>query len=239
MNKGRNNNVVILHGWKLDSKKYEPLSRKLEKKGYKVFIPDMPGNGIENTPKRVFCLDDYVIFVRKYLLSMKVQKCVLIGHSFGGRVAIKLTAKYPELVEKLVLTGVPGIVPVSTSRITIFLILAKIGNLIFSVPGVSLDKDYARRVLYRLAKSSDYYHTDGVMRQTFKNIIKTDLVESMRKLNVPVQLIWGMDDHIVPVNIAQKMNIIIETSRLNVIPDAGHDVIWIKPVEFMHRINNK
>jgi len=239
MNKGRNTNVVILHGWKLNSKRYKPLSHRLEEDGYKVFVPDMPGNGVVASPKKPYTLDDYVEYIRKYLVTNKIRRCILICHSFGGRVGIKLTASNSNLVSKLVLTGVPGVVPVSSIRIAVFLMLAKIGNAILSLPGLSSTKNFARRVLYRLANSSDYYHTDGIMRQTFKNVIKADLVKPMKMLNVPVQLIWGEDDYIISLDIAKKMKAIIRNSKLTVIPDAGHDVIWTRPAKFIREISSK
>jgi len=235
MNKSKT--IVMLHGWKLSSKRYKPLVEELGKLGYKVYIPDMPGNGVTAIPKNPFTLDDYVEYVLKYLSTNKLRRFTLIGHSFGGRVGIKLAAKNPEFINKLVLTGTPGLIPVSATKIRMFLVLAKIGNMLFSLPVLEAFKDLARRGLYRLAKSSDYYHTDGVMRQTFKNIIRADLVKSMSKLVLPVTLVWGELDEAVPVNVAKTMQKMIKGSTLVVIPGSGHDVIWTKPLRFVDAFN--
>ncbi|NCN58578.1 hypothetical protein COW99_01525 [Candidatus Roizmanbacteria bacterium CG22_combo_CG10-13_8_21_14_all_38_20] len=235
MNKGKT--IVILHGWKLSSQRYNPLVKELRKLGYRVYIPDMPGNGVAKLPKNPFTLDDYVEYVLGYLSTNKLRRFTLIGHSFGGRVGIKLVAKNPELINKLVLTGTPGVIPVSSTKIKMFLVLAKIGNMIFNLPVLELFKDSARRGLYRLAKSSDYYHTDGVMRQTFKNIIRADLVKSMSKLKLPVTLVWGEHDEAVPVNVAKVMQKMIKGSKLVVIPGSSHDVIWANPLRFIDAFN--
>jgi pimeloyl-ACP methyl ester carboxylesterase len=104
---------------------------------YSILIPDLPGFGKSNEPNENWNLDDYVEFVDEFikkasrkggfelvknilkkmqdgstgLLSQWSQqtKPILIGHSFGGRIAIKYAAKYPEKIDKLILTGAAGI----------------------------------------------------------------------------------------------------------------------------------
>ena len=233
MNKGET--VVILHGWRLNPNSYNPLVQVLKEKNIGVYIPDMPGNGVAPAPEKPYTLDDYVEYMLKYLSTNKLRKFILVGHSFGGRVGIELSVKKPKLVKRLVLSGVPGIVPASQAKISIFLALAKMGNIVFSLPGLIYLKGFARRVLYRLARASDYYHTDGIMRETFKNIIRANLRASMMQLKLPTQLIWGEDDTVVPVNIANRMKKIIRGSKLSVIAEAGHDVIWTKPKDFVNQ----
>lgn len=233
MNRGKN--IVVLHGWKLGSDRYKPLILKLSKLGFNVYVPDMPGNGIVPLPNRPYKLSDYVEYVYTYLHTNKLRKCIFVCHSFGGRVGLKLVEKYPELVEEMILTGVPGFTPVSKAKISIYFMLAKIGGFVFSIPLLSIFSDFARRVLYRLAESGDYYHTSGVMRQTLKNVIAEDLYSEMANLKCPVVLIWGQNDVIVPVEIAKRMQKLIKNSSLFVVPETGHDLIWLRPSEFISK----
>lgn len=233
MNKSKN--IVVLHGWKLGSDRYKPLIFELKNHGFNVYIPDMPGNGITPIPKRPYVLDDYVEYVLAYLHTNKLRRCIFVCHSFGGRVGLKLGEKYPQLVEEMILTGVPGFTPVSKVQLCIYFMLAKIGGFIFSIPFLSLFSDFARRVLYRLAKAGDYSHTGGIMRQTFKNVIAEDLYKPMKNVRVPVILIWGQNDVAVPVQVARKMQKLIKNSGLFVIPETGHDLVWTKPSEFISK----
>ena len=82
--------ILILHGWNLSAEKFRPLQRELEKQRYKVYGMDLPGFGKAVMPKKPLFLSDYVTFVASYLKSKKIDRAVIIGHSFGGRVAIKL-----------------------------------------------------------------------------------------------------------------------------------------------------
>ena len=222
-------NVLVLHGWKLTSDKYHDLRNELNSKGYKVLIPDMPGNGIESEPEKPYKLDDYVNFVSKYLSQKNIKECIVICHSFGGRVGIKLAAQNPELVKGLILTGVPGFRSVSWLKRISFMILAKLGRII------SMGHN-TQKILYTLSGTHDYRKTTGVMRETFKNIVSENLTEPMRKLNCPVLLIWGENDKIVPLKIAKQMQKTIDNSRLIVIPDTRHNLPYKEPALFINHL---
>lgn len=228
--------ILILHGWNLSGDKFLPLKKEFIKRGYKVYSPDMPGFGKSGFPPKPLYLSDYVHFVGEYLKKNKLDDVTIIGHSFGGRISIKLAANHPRYLNALILSGAPGINPVSQSKIYFFLVLAKIGNILFSIPGLSLMKDLSRKLLYRTARASDFYNTDKNMRDTFKNIIREDLIPYMPRMGVPTLLLWGRNDGIVPLWIAAKMNKIINGSELAVIDDARHGVPWTHPEEFADRV---
>src|SRR3990167_6771192 len=127
--------VLILHGWNLSSERYQPLIRALRKKRYRVIAPDFPGFGTAMLPSRVFALDDYVTFTADFIKKNNMKKPIVIGHSFGGRVGIKLAGTKKSLISGLVLTGVPGVRFASKAKLSFFLIAAKVGGLVFSLPG--------------------------------------------------------------------------------------------------------
>jgi pimeloyl-ACP methyl ester carboxylesterase len=214
--------ILILHGWKLSGATFLPLVKELRKKNYIVYAPDMPGFGNEKELTSPYSLQEYVSFVDSYLKKKKAKKIIIIGHSFGGRVGIKFTALHASQVEKLILTGVPGLVPASKTKIKFFLMLSKIGTLIFLVPPFSLIADSARKILYKLAGASDYLHTSGAMRETFKKVIAEDLVKPMKSIGIPVYLLWGENDGAVPMGIARQMHKIIENSHFDYIAQARH-----------------
>lgn len=234
--------VVVLHGWMLTSDKYRHLKRELKNKKYKVYIPDMPRHGEEQAPKRPWTLDDYVQFVKQFCLNNNIKEYQIIGHSFGGRVGIKLAAANPNLVKKLVLTGVPGFRVESKLRRSLFQIIAKTGRTIFkytlnrTCSGSGLDH-YMKKFLYKLAGAHDYNRTTGIMRQTFKNIIEEELIDSMRRISCPTVLVWGGEDNIIPIFVAKKMRKEITSSKLIIIPNVGHDLPIQHPEVFSKIIN--
>ncbi|MCL5746741.1 MAG: alpha/beta hydrolase, partial [Patescibacteria group bacterium] len=160
--------VIILHGWGLNGSKYNQLKKILENKNNAVYAPDMPGFGKEVLESANMDLDDYVLFLERFIKKKKIESPVLIGHSFGGRVAIKYTYKYPDQVSKLILTGVPVIRHIN-SRQKLAIVLAKIGGSASSfLPKTVFNK--LRKMPYYLAGSFDYYKA-GPMSKIFVSII--------------------------------------------------------------------
>lgn len=229
--------ILILHGWNLSAAKFDSLVKELERRGHKVICFDLPGFGKENIPDRPWNLSDYVSFVEKKLNSANIKKVILIGHSFGGRIGIKLAAGNPKLLYALVLTGTPGINPVPKVKVSLFLFSAKIGNVIFSLPILSIFKNKVRHLLYRVARATDFYNTDKKMRETFKNIIKEDLISYLKKITTPTLLLWGKKDMIVPVKIAGEMLKFINKAKLSVIPEARHGLPWTHPKIFAEKVD--
>ena len=78
----------------------------------------------------------------------------------------------------------------------------------------------------------DYYRAEGKMRDTFKNIVREELVTSMKHVSVPTILIWGAQDIIVPVSIANHMKETIPGASLTVAPEFGHGLPYKNPKEF-------
>src|SRR5581483_10107833 len=101
--------IIILHGWgtTVSGKSYSQIQSILEKDGYRVYAPDLPGFGNQKLLKPTMDLDDYVEFVETFMDNHKIDTAIFIAHSFGGRIIIKLAYKSPKRVEKIVLSGSP------------------------------------------------------------------------------------------------------------------------------------
>lgn len=223
--------IIILHGWGSSSAAWEVTKQLLEKsrlpagrQGYQVLVPDLPGFGKEPPPKKPWSVSDYVDWVLDKFGQL--DKFVLIGHSFGGRIAIKLAAQSPEKVEKLILTGAAGIRFASLKermKITLFLLGSKIFNLFFYLPPFNFIKPLSRKILYYLLGAKDYVglHNETI-KETFKKVINEDLVSQMRQIKVPTLLVWGEKDLVLPLYHAKLMQKEISGSKLEIIKDAGH-----------------
>ena len=238
--------ILILHGWRVPVERYFPLENLFLKAGFKVFVPQLPGfetdkkhtgsdrmgsPGVERIRKSIvrgYTLDNYIDFVINFLKQKKIDKVFLVGHSFGGRVAIKLSTLHPEKVKALLLTGVPAIRDKNLKR-TIFLILAKLGKAACTIPPFCLLKQGARKILYGVAGEWNYYQTNGVLKQTFKKIVNENLEPLLSKIKIPTLLLWGEKDQIVPVSIAQKIFAKIPKTDLIIISNTSHKLPYENP----------
>ena len=240
---------------------------KIQNSKFKILIVDLPGFGKSDEPNKNWKLDDYVEFVDEFIKKASrkggfelvkdllkkfnpnrglapvtteakpLQKFVLIGHSFGGRIAIKYAVKYPEKIDKLILTGAAGIKHKLTAKQKIFFILAKTGKKIFSLPIINNLEKYARKFLYKAAREKDYYKASPRMKEIMKNILDEDLTGYLNKIKNPTLLVWGREDKTTPLADGEIMNREIQNSKLVVIDDANHSLPYQKPEEFAKIIN--
>jgi pimeloyl-ACP methyl ester carboxylesterase/glycine cleavage system regulatory protein len=102
--------VVFLHGWALGSRAYKGAMRRLTSRGCRVYAPALPSfGGTANLPRKEMNLDGYAQWVADFMAAMGIDEpALVIGHSFGGGVAIKLAHLRPDLVRYLVLLNAVG-----------------------------------------------------------------------------------------------------------------------------------
>ena len=116
LEQGEGELVVLLHGWGSNITLFNHTVSVLSKK-YKVVAMDMPGFGESDEPKEPWCVDDYVDFVLKFIESYSPKKVTLLGHSFGGRVIIKMCSRaLPFEINKIILVDSAGVKPKKTFK---------------------------------------------------------------------------------------------------------------------------
>lgn len=228
--------IIILHGWGLSKKTFEPLMNEFHSRGHNVYALDFPGFGEEKSPTKPYKLSDYAEFLYAFLEKEQIKYPILIGHSFGGRVALRFSTLYPKSVRALILTGAPGYTPVSRKKLLLFITIAKIGKSVLSLPTLSFLSDTLRKYYYYIVGAREFYRAEGTMRETFKNIVSELLVEDMKQVKVSTLLLWGELDIIVPVNIAIRMRDTIKGSTLEIIEGEGHGVPFKKPKLFTDKV---
>lgn len=234
--------IVILHGWGKDmtGERYAELKAKLEKKGYKVFSPDLPGFGKNSLKKVALQFDDYVSFVHTYieeiLKETKEDKVILIGHSFGGRIAIRFTSLYPGLVKKLILSGASGLPQQHLSvKKMIIQTLTKILRPIFSIPPFSYIYASLRKLVYYSIGEMDYYKA-GNLTKTFKNVYQISIKDDLENIHIPTLLIWGELDTFVPLSDGEYMHNHIYRSKLLVVKKGTHRLPYTHPDIFVKNV---
>lgn len=162
------------------------------------------------------------------------KKIILIGHSFGGRIAIKYAIKYSEKIDKLILTGAAGIKRKLTAKQRVLFIIAKTGKLFFSLPIINFLQNPMYKLFSKIAwkRKKDYYNASPRMKEIMKNILAEDLTGYLDKIKTPTLLVWGREDETTPLADGEVMNEKIKNSELKVIDDANHSLPYQKAGEF-------
>jgi pimeloyl-ACP methyl ester carboxylesterase len=217
--------VLALHGW---GRRGNDFAGVLE--GFSGIAPDLPGFGASPEPDEVIGADAYADIVAGILDSFD-RPPVLVGHSFGGRVAVCLAAKHPDLVGPLILTGVP-------------LIRLRAGRgpsagyrLLRWLNGLGLISDERMETERRNRGSADYRAAAGVMRDILVKVVNESYEGQLSRLAEPVTLIWGEDDADVPVSVAEAAQALIDESSLEVLRGVGHFVPLEAPEALRYAID--
>ncbi len=224
--------VVILHGWGSRGESFLAVKEFLNSKGFPVYVFDLPGFGNAEAPGEPWGVGDYVKFVSEFLEKEKISKFYLLGHSLGGRISIKFAAEYPEKLSGLVLYAAAGIRHKPSLKNEIFLILAKFGKFIFSLPVIGSFRNIAEKGLYFLAGTRDYYRAKGIMKETMKKVLSEDLRPFLPLIKTPTLIVWGRDDKTTPITDAMIMEKEINGSHLEVVDNSGHSLHKERPEEF-------
>jgi pimeloyl-ACP methyl ester carboxylesterase len=207
--------VLALHGW---GRRGSDFAKSLG--DIPAIAPDLPGFGASPPPSEIIGADEYADMIVE-ILDFFDEPPVLVGHSFGGRVAVCLAARHPDRVGPLVLTGVPLIRHGSTRRPQFGYRVIRWANSIGLVSDERIEREKKRR------GSADYRNADGVMRDILVKVVNESYEEQLRHIETPVTLLWGEDDTEVPVAVAEAASVLLADSELVVLVGVGHFV----PVE--------
>jgi pimeloyl-ACP methyl ester carboxylesterase len=219
---GEGKPLLILHGWGGSSESWVNVQRILGRYGYRVICPDFPGFGKSERPKIPWNVSDYENWAIEFLKFLNLEKFYLVGHSFGGRVAIKLAVDYPEKIKKLILCAPAGIKSEPNLETKILLSFAKIGNSVFTFRHLRRFKRGVRNFFYIFLRNRDYAKANGIMKETMKKVLEEDLSLYVPRIEKKTLIIWGKNDRVVPVKFAHIFEGKIKGSELSIIPKVGH-----------------
>ncbi|MBQ7635684.1 MAG: alpha/beta hydrolase [Lachnospiraceae bacterium] len=230
--------VIILQGWGTKIGIYDGIVNALCDK-YKVVSLDLPGFGDSTEPREGWSVEDYKNFFLKFVKTLGIDSATLIGHSFGGRVIIKLFAE-KDLdfnVEKIVLIDSAGIV-----RPKSFKTKAKIARykMIKKLAGLKISGFFFGPAIEEWKKkqgSEDYRNASPVMRECLVKAVNEDLTYLLPKIDRETLLIWGDKDTATPLQDGKDMERLIPGAGLAVIPGTGHYSFLEAPGVFSRIIN--
>lgn len=202
--------IVYLHGWGQNIEMMEPIAKPFKNK-HRIIIIDLPGFGSSDEPDEVWSLEDYADMVHELLKSLGIKKTSMIGHSFGGKIAIVYASKYD--VERLILLASPFKVRIKKPTLKV-----KILKTAKKIPGLS---GLAEAMKKRMG-SVDYKSATPKMRDILVKHVNTDLTDIASKIKCPTFIIWGDRDEQVPVSDAYELESIIKDSGLTVYEGCTH-----------------
>lgn len=214
--------VLMLHGWGANIELVAPLAKMLARQGHPVYALDLPGFGQTPEPPSVWTVFDYARFVVACMDALQLERVNLFGHSFGGRLSLILGADVPARLHKIVLADSAGVKPkaspVSQMRLKTYKAIRD-GLKAIGLRGLS---ERLRGWYNARYGSADFNAVQGVMRQTFINVIQEDLLPYAARVSRSALLVWGDKDEDTPLWQGQKLEATIPDAGLVVLQGAGH-----------------
>ncbi len=222
--------VILLHGWGQNTEMMKPVADHLSEH-FTVYNLDFPGFGLSDTPKVKWGVPEYSDMLAKFINEFNIESPILIGHSFGVRVAIYYAKDYP--VSKMVFTGGAGILPKRGLKYYLRTYTYKAAKAVLSLPGLSKVKEK----MMKNAGSEDYKALSGPMKESFVAIVNQDLTPYLKDIKCEVLLIWGEHDDATPLWMGQVMEKEIPNAGLAIFENEGHYAYWNQMQRFLNVVD--
>ena len=197
--------IVLLHGWGQNIDMMKPLGNYLSD-DYQILIVDLPGFGNSEEPKYPWSLLDYVKSIREIVLKEKIDKPIMMGHSFGGKLALLYASIYD--VSKLVVFASPINHNHQVS------LKSKVLKGIKKLPMM----DKLGEKMKKHMGSTDYRQASPVMREILVNHLSTDIYDDLSNIKASTLIVWGEQDVTVSPNVAYEIDERINDSGVVILP---------------------
>lgn len=212
--------IVLMHGWGQTHASFLPMAELLGAVGTRHVL-DLPGFGASEAPPIEWGTLDYAKRVVAWLDEQGIEKADLIGHSFGGRLSVRIGCHFPERVRSIVLIGAAGLRPKRSFKQRFRVTFSRwLGKLARALPAFLRDPI----LKWREGKfgSPDFRAAKEPLRTILSRVVAEDLQDEARKVKAPTLLMYGRNDTETPVEMGERYKALIAGSEMLVIEDQGH-----------------
>jgi pimeloyl-ACP methyl ester carboxylesterase len=247
--------LLMIHGVGDNSAAWEPVHAKLAQR-FTVIAPDLLGHGESDKPRADYSLAAFANGMRDLLAVLGIDRVTVVGHSFGGGVAMQFAYQYPQLVERIVLVSAGGVAEdVSIALRAAAMPMGSEALAVLRAPGVMPAVRLFGRAIGTVLGSTkfgrDAADVVGLLEgfqdpralaafaRTLRSVVDargqfvTMLDRSYLMESIPVQLVWGDEDPIIPVEHARMAHAAMRGSRLEIFENSGHMPFGDDPDRFV------
>jgi pimeloyl-ACP methyl ester carboxylesterase len=234
--------LLLLHGLACDHTTWDPIIGELAE-NYTVIAPDFLGHGESDTPRADYSIGGYANGMRDLLTILNIDKVTVVGHSFGGGVAMQFAYQFPERTERLVLVSTgglgrevsPGIRAITLPGFHQFIGLINlpvVRTVMQSLlTGLADSGPVAFRDLHEVAGIVESWRDRG-KRRAISHVVRNciDLrgqIITMRDrayltAAMPMALVWGAGDMVIPVKQTKTVADLAPDARIEIFAGSGH-----------------
>ncbi len=214
---GRGDPVVLVHGLSGSTRWWARNVPSLAEH-YRVYLVNLPGFGALRFSGPRFVLAEATSWLLAWMEAVGLESAHLVGHSMGGYLCLKVAARRPEAVRRLVLVDPAGMPSHRT-------MLGHLGPLLLSAR-------YARPTFLPVLVRDALYAGPFTLLRAARDLLAEDVRGDLRRVGAPTLLVWGERDPLIPPSVGDVMRAEIPASRLLVIEGAGHNPMFDRPKDF-------
>lgn len=221
--------LILMHGWGCDHSTVRSIAATAALT-HTVYNIDFPGFGASEEPAEVWGVERYTRLIEALVKAENLESPVLVGHSFGGRVAILFASR--NKADKVILVDAAGIKPRRSLKYYLKVYSFKAGKKFWEL---ILGKEKAQARIDRMRArrgSSDYAGASPMMRRILSKVVNEDLTDRLPMISAPTLLIWGENDTATPLSDAKIMARLIPDAGLVSFPGCGHYSFLDNPGQF-------
>ena len=233
--------ILLIHGLAGSSKTWDAVIEPLSA-DYDVIAPDLLGHGESAKPRGDYSLGAFASGLRDFLTVLDVATVTVVGHSFGGGVAMQLAYQHPHLIDRLVLVGSGGLGREVSPLLRMLALPGAEYLMPLGIPKVVVDastevgKFLGRRNI-RSERLGEFWRAYASLAgaenrrafvKTMRGVIEPggQTVSATDRLylaaRVPMMIVWGDSDGVIPVEHGRNAHELIENSRLEILEGVGH-----------------
>ena len=228
---GTGRDVVLLHGWGQSRAFWANIQERLAQE-FTVHSIDLPGFGLSDEPPVPWGVREYAEFVYALVQQLGIAPPIIIGHSFGGKIAAVYAACFP--VHKLVLYSASGLATQSLRKVMhgylVQLLQYVAPNTIYRLHSIIFKpKDYRNQPLVHRGRSRR-------MLAVYLNIYRANIESLLGQIQGEVLLIYGRRDTIVTYDVGLRMVRLIQHGQLLTFHQSGHFAHFEEREQFMRAV---
>jgi pimeloyl-ACP methyl ester carboxylesterase len=250
--------ILLIHGIGDNSTTWSTVQSKLAQR-FTVIAPDLLGHGRSDKPRADYSVAAYANGMRDLLSVLDVERVTVVGHSLGGGVAMQFAYQFPQLVDRLILVGAGGVtkdvnialriasLPMGTEALALLRlplvlpalqVVGRVGGAVFGSTGLGRDLPDVLRILADLPEPTASSAFARTLRAVvdWRGQVVTMLDRCYLTESVPVQLIWGSQDSVIPVSHARMAHSAMPGSVLEVFDGSGHFPFHDDPDRFVESV---
>jgi pimeloyl-ACP methyl ester carboxylesterase len=250
--------ILLIHGIGDNSTTWSTVQSKLAQR-FTVIAPDLLGHGRSDKPRADYSVAAYANGMRDLLSVLDVERVTVVGHSLGGGVAMQFAYQFPQLVDRLILVGAGGVtkdvnialriasLPMGTEALALLRlplvlpalqVVGRVGGAVFGSTGLGRDLPDVLRILADLPEPTASSAFARTLRAVvdWRGQVVTMLDRCYLTESVPVQLIWGSQDSVIPVSHARMAHSAMPGSILEVFDGSGHFPFHDDPDRFVESV---